>query len=255
MNINCLNIKKFMERSPKIGLTMRLDLENDRFYLGRDYCEVLENFGAIPLHISLIPKRKYIKKIAENLDGILLPGSDTDVDPLRFGEEPHPKLKNVIFEKEETDLLLLNEAEKLGIPVLGICFGMQVINVSRGGTLFQDIESENPNCLKHEQGIPRHRNSHSLTVQEHSILASLITSKNVQVNSHHHQAIKKVGNDLQPTAWTKDGIIESIEDKRKDRFILGVQWHPELNWKEDVLSRNIFQKFVKSTKEFVENRR
>jgi putative glutamine amidotransferase len=244
-----------MKRSPIIGLSMRLDLENERFYLGRDYSEAIESFGGTPLHISLIPKKEYVRKIALNLDGILLPGSDTDVDPLRFGEEPHPKLKKVIFEKDETDILLLNEAENLGIPVLAICFGMQVLNVSRAGTLFQDINSEVPNFLKHEQGIPRSRNSHSLNIEKGSLLSRLKTSENTQVNSHHHQSIKSIGRNLRATAWAKDGVIECIEDTRKDRFALGVQWHPELSWKNDSLSKNIFQIFVSEALKFTENRR
>jgi gamma-glutamyl-gamma-aminobutyrate hydrolase PuuD len=82
-----------MKRKPIIGLTMRLELETDRFYLGRDYSEALEALGAIPYHISLIPNTEYIAEIVKNVDGILLPGSDTDVDPLIFGEEPRPNLK------------------------------------------------------------------------------------------------------------------------------------------------------------------
>lgn len=243
-----------MKKSPIIGLGMRLELETERFYLGRDYSEALENFGAAPVQVSLIPKKRYIKRIIENIDGILLPGSDTDVDPLRFGEEPHPKLKKIVFEKEETDLLLLEEAEKKGIPVLAICFGMQILNVSRGGTLVQDIESEIPNCLRHEQGKPLRRNSHSLDFQAGSNLSRLIKSKIVRVNSHHHQSIKKLGKNLRETAWAKDGVIECIEDTREKRFVLGVQWHPELNWKEDILSENIFKSFVNAACEYSKSR-
>jgi putative glutamine amidotransferase len=238
----------------KIGLTMRLELETRRFYLGRDYCEALENFGATPFHIGLIPKREYIKAAIENLDGILLPGSDTDVDPLRFGEEPHTKLKKIIFEKEETDLMILEEAEKIGLPVLGICFGMQVLNVSRGGNLIQDIDSQIENPVKHEQGVPLERNSHSIDIEENSRLMRLITNvegaKKVKVNSHHHQAVREVGKNLRATAWAKDGVIECLEDERAGRFVFAVQWHPELSWKTDELSANIFKKFVKAAKEF-----
>jgi putative glutamine amidotransferase len=236
-----------MNRKPIIGLTMRLELETDRFYLGRDYSEALEALGAIPYHISLIPNENYISEIVKNVDGILLPGSDTDVDPLKFGEEPRPHLKKIIPEKENTDLLILAEAEKLGKNVLGICFGMQVLNVARGGTLFQDIETDIENCVKHEQGRPLGRNSHSIEFEESSLLSRLITNKNeVRVNSHHHQAVGKLGENLKATAWAKDGVIECLEDKRDDRFVLGVQWHPELSWKTDSLSRNIFTEFIKA---------
>jgi putative glutamine amidotransferase len=233
-----------MKRKPLIGMTMRLELDTNRFYLGRDYSEALEGLGAIPFHISLIPKREYVRQILENLDGILLPGSDTDVDPLRFGAEPHPKLKRIVREKEETDLLVLEEAEKRKLPVLGICFGMQILNVFRGGTLIQDIEAEVENCVKHEQGIPLARNSHTIEIEKESILSNLTESEKTAVNSHHHQAIGKIGKNLKITARAKDGIIECIEDTQKDIFIMGVQWHPELSWKTNVLSKSIFEKFI-----------
>jgi putative glutamine amidotransferase len=127
-----------MQKRPKIGMTTRLDLDYGRFYLGRHYSEAIGGSGGIPLQLSLIPKRDYIKEALATLDGVLLPGSDTDVDPLRFGEEPHPKLKKVICEKDETDLLVIEEAEKLNLPILAICFGMQVLNVARGGSLIKD---------------------------------------------------------------------------------------------------------------------
>jgi putative glutamine amidotransferase len=250
-----LNIIKFMKQCPKIGLTMRLELETDRFYLGRDYSEALENFEALPMHISLIPKRVYLRRVLENLDGVLLPGSDTDIDPLRFGEEPQPKLKSVLYIKEETDLLILEEAEKLGIPVLGICFGMQALNVWRGGSLIQDIETEVPNHIKHEQGIPRARNSHTIKVSENSFLATLTDSLRVHVNSHHHQSIKKIGKDLSVSARTVDDVVECIEDVGEDRFILGVQWHPELNWRDDQLSGRIFRSFVDASAKYASQRR
>lgn len=238
-----------MKRKPIIGLTMRLELETDRFYLGRDYSEALEALGAIPYHISLIPNKDYLSEIVKNVDGILLPGSDTDVDPLIFGEEPRPSLKKIIPEKENTDLMILAEAEKLKKSVLGICFGMQALNVARGGTLFQDIETDIENCVKHEQGKPLARNSHSIEFEKDSLISRLITNKNdVRVNSHHHQAVGKVGKHLKSTAWAKDGVIECIEDTRKDRYVIGVQWHPELSWRTDGLSRNIFESFISACK-------
>ena len=231
-----------------------MDIDKNRFYLGCGYSQALESLGAIPFHLSLIPNKRYISEALRFLDGILLPGSASDVDPTIYGEEPKPKIGRVIPEKDETDLLVLNEAEKLKMPVLGICFGMQVLNVSRGGTLIQDIETEVTDSLKHEQGSPRDRNSHNIVIEENSLLFNLTQTKNAKVNSHHHQSIAKIGKNLQTTAWAKDGVIECIEDTREDRFVLGIQWHPEMNWAVDGLSRNIFQSFIKACSNFESKR-
>lgn len=232
-------------KNPKIGIPMRLESATRRFYLGRDYGEALEAFGGIPLHVSLIPGEDYIAGASSDLDGILLPGSDTDVDPLNYNEEPHAELGTVIAEKDETDLLILREAEKLKMPVLAICFGMQILNVFRGGSLFQDIKSQVPNSLKHEQGVPLGRASHTIEVENQSFLKKLTGAGSARVNSHHHQSVKRVGENLKATAWAKDGVIECIEDTRAGRFNFGVQWHPEHTWKNDALSKNIFETFIK----------
>lgn len=236
-----------MAYRPRIGLTMRLELETHRFYLGRDYSEVLESSGAIPVHLSLIPKAEYIAEALSGLDGVLLPGSNTDIDPYHYGEDPHHRLGTVLPVKDETDLLVLEEVERRGMPLLAICFGMQALNVSRGGTLIQDIESQMPNSIKHEQGMPATRNSHRLHIAEDSFLSGLDSvrmSNDLRVNSSHHQAIKDVGRDLKAIAWSGDGIIECVEDVRGDRFCVGVQWHPELTAGHDQISVEIFQRFV-----------
>ncbi len=191
---------------------MRLELETERFYLGRDYCEALEFFGAVPLHIGLIPKRDYISNALDGLDGVLLPGSDTDVDPILFGEEPQDGFGRNIPIKDETDLLVLEEAEKRNLPVLAICFGMQILNVWRGGDLFQDIKKQIPKTIKHQQGKPLERNSHSLEIEKESFLYKLSKGSETFVNSHHHQSVKNVGKNLKISARAKDGVIECIED-------------------------------------------
>jgi len=236
---------------PRIGITMRLELETDRFYLSRHYSEAIEAAGGTPVHISLIPNPDYISSVMDDLDGVLLPGSDSDIDPLRYGTEPHPNLGSVHQVKDETDLLVLDEIEKRRLPLFAICFGMQALNVSRGGTLIQDIPAQLPGAIKHQQGAPRDRPSHAITLDKTSVLLSLAAAEQVLVNSHHHQAVEKVGRNLVATAWTSDGLIEAVEDSRPDRFAFGVQWHPELGWQRDRLSQALFERFIAEAKEYV----
>ena len=233
---------------------MRLEDKTQRFYLARNYSEALQGLGALPVHISLIPQKKYIKNLLNDLDGILLPGSDNDIDPLKFGEEPHQKLGRVVPLKDETDEMVLSEVESLKLPILGICYGMQALNVFRGGTLFQDVNSQIPASYKHSQGIPLERNSHSVKIEKNSLLSKLAGKQKVTVNSHHHQSVKETGKNLKVTGRAKDGVIECIEDTRKERFALGVQWHPELSWDFDDLSFSIFKVFVEEACKYSDKR-
>jgi putative glutamine amidotransferase len=237
---------------PRIGITMRLELETERFYLARYYSEAVEAAGGLPVHIPLIPRTDFIKQVVAGLDGLLLPGSNSDIDPLRYGREPHPQLGAVHPEKDETDLLVLVEAEDRAMPVFAICFGLQALNVSRGGTLVQDILSQHPDAIKHEQGAPRDRHSHRVRLLEDSRLGQLADAATAPVNSHHHQAIETLGRELVATAWAPDGIVEAAEDPRSDRFVLGVQWHPEIGWERDAFSQSLFNRFVGEARSYAE---
>ena len=239
-----------IDERPRIGITMRLELETDRFYLARYYSEAVEAAGGAPVHIGLIPRREYLATLMDGLDGILLPGSDSDVDPLRYGREPHRRLGSVQPLKDETDLIVLENVERRGVPLLAICFGMQVLNISRGGTLIQDIPSEMPEAINHQQGAPRDRRSHRVRLLEGSLLAKLTGSDGALVNSHHHQAIETVGRELVATAWTADGLVEALEDPRGDRFNLAVKWHPEIAWERDEFSRAIFSSFIGAARDY-----
>jgi putative glutamine amidotransferase len=243
----------FMERRPRIGIPMRIEHPTDRFYLSRHYSEAVEAAGAAPVHISLIPKVDYVDAVVDGLDGILLPGSDSDVDPLRYGQQPHPNLGAVHTIKDATDLLIIDAAERRQLPLFAICFGMQVLNVSRGGTLIQDIRSQLPEAIKHEQGTPRDRPSHSVRVEAGTRLSEILRTPGLVVNSHHHQAIETVGANLVATAWSPDGVVEAIEDPRADRFVVAVQWHPELGWQTDEFSQRLFSSFLAHARAAVED--
>jgi putative glutamine amidotransferase len=161
----------------------------------------------------------------------------------------------VVPKRDETDMMLLAAAEARRLPVLAICFGIQSLNVYRGGTLIQDIPAEVQGSLKHMQGDIFTRRSHSINITEDSLLAKLAGGTRAAVNSHHHQAVAIVGRDLEPIAWAPDGVIEAVINTRSDQFVLGVQWHPEVNWNEDPLSRAIFDHFVSVARERMAERR
>ncbi len=232
---------------PLIGITTRLGAE-DTFYLRRYYAEAVEGAGGAPVYIPLIPDREYLSALCERLDGLLLSGSDSDLDPVYYGEEPHQKIGSVIPERDETDLILLDVAERRALPLLGICFGMQSLNVARGGSLIQDLAAQTPESIKHDQGQVVSRPSHHIRIEAGSLLAKLAGGETARVNSSHHQAVNKVGRDLRVIARAPDGVIEAIIDMRQDRFALGVQWHPEIGWEKDKFSQAIFKQFIEAAR-------
>jgi putative glutamine amidotransferase len=229
---------------PLIGITTRLDPKEDLFYLRRYYGEAIYHAGGSPVYIPLIPESDYIESLINRLDGVLLSGSNSDVDPLRYDQAPHVKLGPVIYERDETDTLLLRACEARRLPVLAICYGMQALNVYRGGTLFQDLEAQVEEIIQHEQKGPYNRHSHSVKIKDESLLAILAGNTAVRVNSHHHQGIDALGKDLDPIAESADGLVEAVINTRTDHFILGVQWHPEAGWEKDSLSQAIFKHFI-----------
>jgi putative glutamine amidotransferase len=233
---------------PLVGITMRQELETERFYLARFYSEAVEAAGGAPVHIPLIPDAGYLEGLVGRLDALLLPGSNSDVDPALYGREPHARLGAVHPLRDATDVCALKAAEGRRLPLLAICYGMQVWNVFRGGTLIQDIEAQAPGALKHEQGAPRERPSHAVKIRPDSLVARLAGGEDLRVNSHHHQALETIGRDLQATAWSADGLVEAVEDAREGLWAVGVQWHPELGWLNDDFSRALFESFINAAR-------
>ncbi|MBI3951231.1 MAG: gamma-glutamyl-gamma-aminobutyrate hydrolase family protein [Acidobacteria bacterium] len=231
-------------KRPLIALPMRFSTETDNFYLRRHYAEALYQAGATPIYVPLIPESIYIEDLISRCDGVVLTGSHSDVDPARYGREPHPQLGPVIWARDEVDMLLLKAAEERQLPVLATCFGMQSLTVYRGGTLLQDIPSQVQSPIKHQQGAPSEPPSHSIRIKPDSILAQLAGGIRAQVNSHHHQAVDSVGQGLEPMAWAPDGVIEAVVNTKSEQLIMAVQWHPELSFDSDPFSRDLFAWFV-----------
>jgi putative glutamine amidotransferase len=231
---------------PLIGITCELG-DGDTFRLHRAYAEAIESAGGVPVHIPLIPRRSYLDAVMSRLDGLVISGSQSDLDPDYYGDEPLPLLGAVVPERDRTDMILLDIAEETAKPLLAICFGMQSLNVSRGGSLIQDIGSQISNPLKHEQGARADRPSHYVLLEPGSLLAALAYGDSVKVNSTHHQAIARLGADLRVTARASDGVIEAVEDTRPGRFVVGVQWHPEAGFADDTFSQSIFRRLIEAT--------
>lgn len=234
---------------PIVGIPCRYNWTSFYYELRETYSEAIYAAGGIPLLLPLIPEREYIESVMAHVDAICLSGAINDVDPLRYGQEPRPKLGPVVPRRDETDRMLLAEADAGRVPVFAICFGIQSLNVFRGGTLIQDIETEVKEPLKHMQGDLFSRPSHSINITEDSLIARLANTTHTTVNSHHHQAIDIVGRDLEPIAWAPDGVIEAVISTRSDHFVLGVQWHPEVAWQNDLLSQSLFTHFIAVARE------
>jgi putative glutamine amidotransferase len=233
---------------PIVGIPCRYNWNNNYYELRETYPEAIYAAGGIPVILPLIPEADYINALMDHVDAICLSGAISDVDPLRYGHEPKQGLGPVVPKRDDLDTMLMDVAEERRLPVLAICFGIQSLNVYRGGTLIQDIYTEIKGSLKHMQGDLFYRQSHSISITESSLLAQLADSNKAFVNSHHHQAVDIVGKNLEPIAWAADGIIEAVIDPRPDRFVLGVQWHPEVGWQNDQLSINIFNHFIEKAR-------
>jgi putative glutamine amidotransferase len=208
-------------RKPLIGITCKLIADGKDLYyrLDRNYVRSVEKAGAVPILMPFFASRKDAAAFLDRLDGVLFTGG-ADIHPSRWGEKKkHPKANLLVPEKEESDLLAAREALERDLPILGICLGMQELNVASGGSLHQHIY-DLPNIRRHSDGA-----RHGVELQGTS-RTSDATGKVVEVNSYHHQAVRDVGRGMRVTALSPDGIIEGIESDLH-RWVVGVQWHPE----------------------------
>lgn len=232
-----------------------MDVGGDRFYLRKHYSEAIAHAGGSPLLIPLIPDKVFADELTTHLDGIVLSGSNSDVDPNRYKQEPHLKIGSVLTRRDQTDWLLLEGVFKKKKPLLAICFGIQILNVYLGGTLWQDIPSQVKGAVKHDQTSSEDYHSHSLRIKSGSLLDSLVGFQKIKVNSYHHQAIRELSPKLISVASSTDGIVEAVELRTRGQFLLGVQWHPEIGWEADDLSQKIFRRFVDAAKDSVKGKK
>ena len=225
------------QNKPLIGLVCGHQQQDpDRYYVNSAYIRAVIESGGTP--------REQLFDIVELLDGLVLPGG-VDIDPNRFGENPHPKCGEIDPIWDDLDLMVTGLALERDIPILAICRGCQVLNVALGGTLVQDISSQISEPIKHTQEAPRWYATHDIVIQPSSILGKIWGTVPQRVNSFHHQSVRQVGRGLRITATAPDGVVEAIESTQH-RFVLGVQWHPELMFERYPAAQELFRSFIQS---------
>lgn len=224
--------------------------EEKMVLLGDRYLQAILDHGGLPVLLPVTDHPALVREMCARLDGLLLPGGAFDVPPEFYGEKPKPWLGRLKPLRSRFERALLQTALKRDLPVLGVCGGMQIINVVFGGTLYQDILKERPSSNNHEQKIKKTRTSHQVQVMPATILTKIISGSReseglrIPVNSTHHQAVKDVGKGLIVCGLAPDGIIEALESPRH-RFVLGLQFHPEVLYPRHAYAENIFRAFVK----------
>ena len=230
----------------RIGIGCGFHEEKEVYFLKKGYTEALARVGGIPLLLPFVGQEE-IPYLLEGLEGIILSGGG-DPDPSLYGEEPRPGLGEVEPARDLFELTLVSQALKKGLPLLAVCRGMQLLNVALGGSLIQDLASEEDSFIKHRQQAPDWYPGHGLQIEEESLLFKLLGKRRIRVNSFHHQAVKRTGEGLEVTAISPaDGVIEAVEGKEHP-FLLGVQWHPELMWQRHQSSLLLFQGLVKAAR-------
>lgn len=236
-------------KKPIIGITPQYDYERDRVWIGPNYMNAVRAAGGVPILLPLHVKKEELTIAAEMCDGFLFSGGP-DISPFRFGEETIQECGVVIPERDQMEENLFSIAMESDKPILGICRGIQVLNVFLGGTIYQDITAQFKSTIQlaHSQKSGNAVLSHSVIIEKDTLLSNIISKEYIQVNSFHHQAIKDMAPSLEVAAISPDSLIEAVYHPDKS-FFLGVQWHPEHLYKTNEDAQKLFKAFVNACSE------
>jgi len=233
-----------MKKRPIIGITCDWVETGDvaQVRLNTGYIKATEAAGGIPF---VLPPHRDIESIAEQIDALLIPGGD-DIDPCYYGEERHEKLQLITFQRFEFEHALLKHFDTLGKPVLGICYGCQLLNVIRGGSLYQHIPDLGTTVIHKRASMQEEHPRHFVQLEKGSQLREVIGLERFEITTIHHQSVREPGEGLRVSAYAADGIIEALEDPDRP-FVIGVQWHPERDL-ESQATRKLFEAFVEAAR-------
>ena len=236
-------------RKPLIGLTPAHDMESGDVKARPTYMRALKAAGAIPVVMPLDASEEDLKQLSQDLDGFLFTGGP-DVHPFLFGEETQAHCGNVSPARDQMEISMLPMIMELQKPILGICRGIQVLNIALGGNIWQDIPSQVTRDfpLAHSQPFSYDMPCHTVALTDGSLLARISEGSSIEVNSMHHQAVKDLAPGLIASAYSTDYLIEALEMPDYP-FFIGVQWHPEYLWEKNKEAFRLFQTFVKACKE------
>lgn len=235
---------------PIIGLALANRVKPKKIYsvINNDYIKAIQEAGGIPVLIPFSDNIENVRAYTEKIQGIVFTGGE-DISPLFYNEEPRKEVECIIEDRDRFELELFKEVYKKNIPILGICRGLQLINVGLGGNLYQDINSQIPNSYGH---APKHtlRSNfyHSVKIEKNTKLFDIFKTEDLKVNSFHHQSVKKLGNDLKITAFSNDGVVEAIESI-DERYLVAVQWHPENLLKKHIEFLKLFESLINNAKQ------
>lgn len=233
-----MNIKK-----PLIGVVPLVDEEKESYWMLPGYMKGVELAGGLPVMLPLTLDHAVIEQIAKTMDAFLFTGGQ-DVSPDLYGECRLLECGSACVLRDKMEHMLLTEVIAQNKPILGICRGIQFLNAVFGGTLYQDLPTQHASGINHHQLPPYDIPVHKVIIKEGTPLHQLLQTKELQVNSYHHQAIRKLSAKLKVMAVSEDGLIEAVYMPGR-RFVWAVQWHPEFSFEKEEASRKIFGTFVK----------
>lgn len=223
------------------------------YFLRARYLQAIQDAGGVPIVLPLVRGLTKQEFLLQRLDGLLVTGSGSDLAPELYGERQRHPFRRMSEERAQLELGLSKLAFRHGLPTLGICGGMQSMNVALGGTLIQDIPSQMATKIQHRPTKSATKTAHLIHIEPNSLLRRIAKKPSILVNSSHHQSVKSVPSSFQTSAVAPDGVIEAIESSTHP-FWLGVQWHPEYLYRQDVIQKRIFSTLIKAARQFASRR-
>lgn len=232
---------------PIIGISSYEENNKGQYNLNTNYVDAVLDAGGIPVIIPIIRDEEDAERYLDTIDGIIFSGG-IDISPLNYHENPLKEINRMSSIRDNYEIMLFKKSYERKIPILGICRGCQLMNVSLGGKLYQDINSQVANSLGHSpRSMAGDEFFHSIKIEKDSNFYNIFGKEEIFVNSFHHQAIKELGKNLKAVSHADDGIIEAIE-ATDQRFMIGVQFHPEALQKKHKEFLGIFKALIEAAK-------